>query len=113
MKVLICGGRDFDNLHFLFEKMDEIEGITHVIHGGARGADSQGGEWAYVNQLPCTVYPANWGKYGRKAGPLRNIQMLEEGKPNLVIAFPGGTGTAHMVRIVKEAGVPVKEVKYE
>ena len=77
----------------------------------ARGADqipikmfSDDPEWGGISE-----FHADWDTHGRKAGPLRNIQMLEEGKPNMVIAFPTPTskGTWHMVKISKEAGVPV------
>lgn len=54
-------------------------------------------------------FPADWRKYGKSAGPLRNQQMIDEGKPDLVVAFPGGTGTADMVRRAKAAGIRVIE----
>ena len=60
--------------------------------------------------LPCAVYRADWEGLGRKAGPIRNQQMLDEGKPDLVVAFPGGRGTANMMRIAREAGIEVIEV---
>lgn len=50
---------------------------------------------------------AEWDRLGRKAGPIRNQRMLDEGKPALVIAFPGGTGTAGMVAIARKGRVPV------
>jgi hypothetical protein len=56
------------------------------------------------------VYPADWAKHGRAASPIRNQQMLDEGRPNLVVAFPGGRGTADMVRRARSAGVEVIEV---
>jgi hypothetical protein len=68
------------------------------------------GEWADVFGVPFRIFPANWKKHGRAAGPMRNQQMLDEGKPDLVIAFPGGSGTADMVRRAKAAGVPVETV---
>jgi len=52
---------------------------------------------------------ANWAELGRKAGPIRNQQMLDEGKPNLVVAFPGGRGTADIVRRARAAGIEVVE----
>ena len=85
--------------------------ITHVIHGGSSGADALAGRWAHLASIPYTVYPANWERHGKAAGPLRNQRMLDEGKPDLVIAFPGGRGTADMVRRAKEAGVEVREVR--
>ena len=57
------------------------------------------------------MYPADWDTHGRGAGPIRNKQMLEEGKPDLVIAFPGGKGTANMIGQAKEAGIPVREIE--
>ena len=58
--------------------------------------------------MAALAYPANWKKHGRAAGPIRNKQMLEEAKPDLVIAFPGGAGTANMVKQAREAGVKVE-----
>jgi acyl-CoA synthetase (NDP forming) len=57
-----------------------------------------------------TSFPANWKKHGKSAGPIRNQLMLDVGKPDLVIAFPGGSGTADMIRRARKAGVPVKEI---
>lgn len=58
-------------------------------------------------------FPADWDKYGKRAGYLRNVQMLDEGKPDLVVAFPGGKGTAMMVKLAKERGVRVIEYAYD
>lgn len=108
MKVLICGGRDFTDRRFLFEVMSRItikKPITLVIEGGACGADRLAREWANSHGVAVATYPANWELHGRRAGPARNCRMLREARPDLVVAFKGGTGTAHMVRISEEAGV--------
>lgn len=63
-----------------------------------------------ANGINRTVFKADWSKDGRKAGPVRNSVMLSVGKPDLVIAFPGGRGTADMVRKAKAKGVPVEEL---
>jgi hypothetical protein len=84
----------------------------YVITGGARGADANAIDWAIINWCKYKEFPANWKKYGNKAGILRNIQMLEEGKPDLVIAYPGGKGTEHMMKISKEEGIRTIEVTY-
>ena len=68
----------------------------------ARGADRFAQEWANANGVAWIVYDANWTKHGRAAGPIRNQQMLDEGRPTLVVAFPGGRGTADMVRRARE-----------
>jgi hypothetical protein len=113
MRVLVCGGRDFAGRNLLAATLDQLHagnGFSLVIAGGARGADTLAQEWAEARGIPCTVYRADWEGLGRKAGPIRNERMLAEGKPELVVAFPGGRGTAHMVRIAREAGVEVIEV---
>jgi hypothetical protein len=113
LRVLVCGGRNYDDACQMSICLAAIHkhgaGISEVIHGAARGADTLAGEWAKARGIPVLVYPADWEKHGRAAGPRRNEQMLREGKPDLVVAFPGGRGTAHMVRIAKEAGVKVLE----
>ncbi|BAQ18361.1 hypothetical protein GL4_2928 [Methyloceanibacter caenitepidi] len=82
-----------------------------MIHGNATGADALAGFWAIAVGVPILAFAADWNKHGRAAGPIRNKQMLDEGKPDLVIAFPGGRGTANMVRQARERGVEVVEVK--
>lgn len=87
-----------------------------IIHGGATGVDSIASDFAnthfcqerYFCQEQC--FPADWKQYGNSAGPIRNAKMLREGEPDLVVAFPGGKGTANMVRLAKKAGVKVIEV---
>ncbi len=56
------------------------------------------------------VYEADWHEHGRAAGPIRNARMIAEGRPDLVIAFPGGRGTADMVSRARKAGIEVREV---
>jgi hypothetical protein len=113
-RVLVCGGRDFRDYSRLSKILTryhtEISAIGTVIHGGASGADSLAGKWAGENGIPVEVFPAQWKKYGNSAGPIRNHQMLEEGLPDIVIAFPGGKGTAHMVGIARAADVFAIEV---
>ena len=111
-KVLVCGGRDFADRAMLDAALDRLHqerGFSLVIAGGARGADTLAEEWAKARGIACDVYRADWEGLGRKAGPIRNERMLVEGKPDVVVAFPGGRGTAHMVRIAREAGIEVIE----
>lgn len=112
-KVLVCGGRDYRDTKTFDRAMCEIDNhvsIGEIIHGGANGADTMAGCWGEKYNIPVTVFKADWSRHGRRAGPLRNEQMLAEGKPDYVVAFPGGRGTAHMVRIAKEAGLKVFEI---
>jgi hypothetical protein len=115
MRVLVCGGRDFADRDTVFRALDllhERRGIDALIQGAADGADRWAAEWAFERGIPCASFPADWEMHGRAAGPIRNAQMLTEGKPNAVVAFPRqdgqiGRGTADMVRQAEAAGLKV------
>lgn len=113
-RVLVCGGRDYAD----WEKVQEVLGglhaayrIGHVLHGAATGADSLADRWARRQLIAQTRFSADWDTHGKAAGPIRNQQMLDEGQPDLVIAFPGGRGTADMVRRAKAKGVEIHHVR--
>lgn len=113
MRVLICGGREYVDRAELYAELDRLHAeyvFTTVIAGGARGADTLAVEWAQARGLATQVFMAEWGVFGRKAGPLRNARMLAEGRPDLVVSFSGGHGTANMVKQAKAAGVWVLTV---
>lgn len=116
MKVLVCGGRDFTNIAYIWTKLDGLhaaEPFTEFMHGGARGADTIASEWSKTKPgLKRYVCRADWEKNGRAAGPIRNARMMEW-EPDLVVAFPGGKGTADMVARAKRAGVRVVEFTSE
>jgi YspA, cpYpsA-related SLOG family len=76
---------------FLFRALDSLHddsSITAIISGGARGADALAIEWAREQDIRHEVYAADWVSYGRKAGPIRNQQMIDEVSPDIVVAFP-------------------------
>lgn len=122
MRLLVCGGRDFssaDAWNWLERNAkDEIAfatgcsafSIDVLIHGGARGADEGGARWGESEHAEVLCFPADWKKHGKSAGPIRNRKMLEEGKPDIVIAMPGGKGTANMMAQARAHGVSVIEV---
>ena len=100
MKVLVCGGRDYSDKKYLEEFLDRVHEetpITILIHGAARGADRLAGMWAKSRELELIEVPAEWDRYGKAAGHIRNSEMLTH-KPNLVVAFPGGKGTSNMIK---------------
>ena len=115
-RILVCGGRDYNDYEKVcwalspYLNTEEPE-ITTIIHGAARGADSLADRWATEHKVPVERYPADWAKYGKRAGYIRNVQMLNEGKPDTVIAFPGGKGTEMMIKLARAANVHVIEVK--
>lgn len=113
MRVLVCGGREFTDWQKLSTELDAMHAqtpFTCVIHGAAKGADEMAGAWAALRSIHVEPFPADWKTYRRAAGPIRNKRMLDEGKPELVISFPGGRGTANMVKQARAEGLTVREV---
>jgi hypothetical protein len=133
-RILISGGREFglipkDTPH---AQMQEVEdkadyqqrrltetlngklleyGVVFIIHGKAKGADSFAGAWALANGMGVAEYPANWSMYGKAAGYYRNLEMLEDGEPDEVIAFEGGNGTEMMIKLTNKCKVPLTVVE--
>lgn len=115
MRVLVCGGRDYRDVQRVYAELDALHAAARhdcmvVIQGGAKGADQLARQWAVDRGVAFQNYPADWVKHGRAAGPIRNERMLLAGRPELVLAFPGGRGTADMVNRAKAAGVTLKEI---
>ena len=110
----MCGGRDYDDWEtmwrvFIDEGFFAGEAPT-LVHGDARGADRMAEHiWSEVGE-PVEAHPADWEKYGRAAGPKRNQEMLDSGV-DLVRAFPGGRGTADMVKRARAAGKAVRVIE--
>ena len=109
MRVLVCGGRDYTARTQVARQLASLPDDTVIITGGARGADYLAWSEAKRLGLAQEVYQADWDAYGKKAGMIRNQEMLDSGI-DLVLAFPGGRGTADMVRRARAAGVTVTEV---
>jgi hypothetical protein len=112
IRVCICGGRDYYNKSRVFQVLDfTYERIPFVlISGGATGADTLGIRWAKYRKVPCEVYPADWTRYGKSAGPKRNIKMIESGI-DVLLAFPGGRGTKHMIDSCRKRNIKVVEIE--
>lgn len=112
MIVLVTGGRDFNDFRFVSDVLDAYHSkgeIVLLLQGGAEGADSHAAHWAKQRQIPWLTLPAKWGKLGKAAGPIRNQQMLGflGLRPDYVLAFEGGRGTADMIARAKAEGIPV------
>jgi hypothetical protein len=117
MRVLVCGGRDYSdvsNVNCWLDAIDKDQHITVVISGvdltNPKGADHLAYLWAKRNRREPKDFPADWTKLGHAAGPRRNQQMLEDGKPELVVAFPGGIGTADMLRRAQAAKLRIIQI---
>lgn len=107
-RVLIYGSRGWTDSNAIRNVILKLTKDDVVIHGGAGGADSIAGRWAQACGIPVEVYPADWRKYGRAAGPIRNQQMIDEGKPTEAYGFRmkgASRGTDDMCRRVQQAGI--------
>ncbi len=114
-RILACGGRDFTNVGTIgtvINILAEMHPGATLVHGGAPGADSWCGYYGGLAGLTVEAHAAKWNIYGKKAGPIRNQQMLDSGI-DLVVAFPGGRGTSDMVRRARKAHVRVWEIDPE
>lgn len=114
MRVLVCGGRNFADralLHRVLDSLHDKQRIGVVIHGAARGADTLADHWAQINGVSVYRFHAPWSKHGRSAGPIRNARMLDKGRPDLVVGFPGAKGTKDMLWRARDAHLRVIKVR--
>lgn len=109
-RVLICGSRFFTDIESMRALIETFPSDTVIIHGAAPGADTYAAVCARQAGLQVEAYPADWDRYYKAAGRIRNTQMLVEGKPDIVYAFAGGPlsetkGTKDMVNQAREANI--------
>lgn len=119
-RVIIAGTRTFQDYELLknhttfmlSRRVDAYEDIE-IVSGGASGADALGERYAREHGYKLTIFAADWGRYGRRAGPLRNRQMVEYA--DALIAFHDGNsrGTANVIQEAREAGLLVSVKRYE
>lgn len=109
MRVLVTGGREFRDREWLYgalELLHSLDPITELIEGGAAGADCLAANWAIWRLGGSTTVKADWKKHGSAAGPIRN-RLMAHMDPDVVLACPGGNGTADMVTVAKLRGIQV------
>jgi hypothetical protein len=113
MRLLVCGDRNWSSVESILTQIRSYQPSV-VIEGEAKGADTIAREVANHLGIPVLSFPADWKKYGRAAGPIRNAQMLKEGRPDFVLAFHDNIetskGTKNMVMLAKKAGIPTRVV---
>lgn len=135
MVVCVSGGRNLDNEILVFKWLNYLHGtsighprhtlsqiqhgldlppgpISQIWQGGAPGADALAIKWAKANDVEIQTMCADWRRYGKKAGPIRNQQMIDRCGADILLAFPtGGPGTADCIGRAKAAGIPVLEIE--
>jgi hypothetical protein len=111
MRVLVCGSRHFNDYARLKTTLEGLP-IDTIIEGEARGADKLAAKYGEEKGIPVQRFPADWKLHGRRAGPIRNSQMLSEGKPDYVVAFlaKDSRGTKNMIELARQAGLDVEIV---
>lgn len=111
MRVIFCGGRTYHDAARIAQELDRFDPLdTTILTGGAQGADHLAEKIALERGFVVVSHYADWKQYGKRAGPLRNQEMVDTGV-DMVVAFPGGPGTRDMVRRARNAGVEVREVE--
>jgi hypothetical protein len=104
MKTIIAGGRRYIPCAQDYATLDSLD-ITTVVSGGASGADQLGEEWAATRGVPLMRFVAEWDKYGKAAGPIRNREMAKYAEA--VVLFRGGAGTKNMKQEALKAGLKI------
>ena len=112
MRVVITGSRSWTNFRAIHSRLAELPRESEVLHGAARGADRLAGEAATSLGLWVEEHPADWERYGKRAGYIRNAEMLDRG-PDLVLAFWDGEskGTLHTMKEAQRRGIPVEVIR--
>lgn len=110
-KVLIAGGRHYANFKRVLEEVESLpQKPDLIIHGGATGADTLAQLVANQLSIVTMVFPADWPRYGKSAGPMRNKLMIDQ-RPDLLLAFPGGRGTEDIIKKAREAGITYRRIE--
>ena len=109
LRVLVCGSRYYTDYPKVLGQIRKLNAAL-VIAGACRGADLLAVKAAGACGIPYVEFPADWQKFGKAAGPIRNARMLKEGKPDFVLIFhpdiASSKGSKHMLSLVKNAGIP-------
>lgn len=115
LRILICGDRNWTDGGLIYQLLADVDAAC-VIEGKCRGADQLACKAAEALNIPVQSFPADWGRYGGAAGPIRNQQMLDEGKPNIVWAFHDdltrSAGTKNMIQLATKARVLIKHIAH-
>jgi hypothetical protein len=115
MKLAVIGSRTFKDYDLMKEELSKLnskEEITEIVSGGAKGADSLAERYAKEFNIPVKVFEANWDKHGRRAGPLRNIKIVDYCDSLIAFWDSKSTGTKHSIGLAKEQKKSVVIVRF-
>lgn len=114
-KVIIAGGRDFNNYQKLKDFCSKIlkdKTDIEIVSGKAKGADSLGEKFAKKNNYPIAEFPADWNKFGKKAGFIRNKDMAEYADALIAFWNKESSGTKHIINIAKQNNLKIRIYYY-
>jgi len=112
-RVWVAGGRNYKDARRLCQVLDryrEKHDVGIIITGAQTGTDTLAEQYAREHEIAYIGVPAQWSKYGKRAGPLRNERIAAFFAPAVLIAFPGGPGTASAIKIAREYEIQVYEI---
>lgn len=118
MKVIIAGGRDFNDYELLKAELNLILCIRvmredlEILSGGAKGADALGEQYAKEYNVPVKRFPADWNKYGKSAGPIRNTEMAKYAEGCIVFWDGKSKGTKNMIETARNHRLILHVIKY-
>ena len=119
VRVALVGGRDVEDFAFVLDRFEEVllkEGLhkyqIKIVSGGAKGVDSIARRIASLYGIPFREFPAEWDRYGKKAGPLRNSKIVENSDIVIAIPSPSSRGTWDTVRKAEKRGLKVYVFEY-
>lgn len=113
MKLAIIGGRDFDDYKRLCRVMGKVKTpVTVIVSGGALGADSLGARWADEHGIEKEIYLPDWSGLGKRAGFVRNQQIIDAADSVLAFWDKISKGTAHGIGLAKKQNKPIKVIHY-
>lgn len=121
-KLIVAGGRDFDDYLLLSTKLNKLirNKIDHtkpnldiqIVSGTAKGADTLGERYAKENRFSLKKFPADWSKYGKGAGYIRNKEMRDYSDACVVFWDGESRGSKLMIELAREVNMPLRIVKY-
>lgn len=121
-RIIIAGGRDFLDYLKMYTEMNAIIQTIHddveIISGCAKGADTLGMRYAAVMKIYCAKFPADWDKFGKRAGFIRNEEMakysISDNSKGVLVAFWDGKskGTANMIKLAEKYGLETHVIRY-
>ena len=115
MKLIIAGGRAFDDYELLTREVEKIiagEPVVEIVSGGAKGADRLGEFFAIDHNLPIKRFPADWDLHGKSAGFKRNAEMADYADHCICFWDGRSKGTGHMINLAKSKGLAVTVINY-